>query len=304
MLIKTLACAMMASVVAVAEPPEAPPRARVEILAETTALIAGKANELALAFRIEKGWHLYYNGQNDTGFPPTIERLTMPEGFVAREVKWPVPVRHLSAGDILDHIYEERVTLLLPVEVPETAAGSEAEITVSLGWLVCNEACVPGEQTVVLRLPVVRGEAVASASKAEFERARALLPVPLMSSDVRATATWIDGRVILTAGRPEQLREKSGEARHVEFYPAAESLPIRDLIATGTSESGKLELSIAQERHSGSEKPMSVRGMFAIWGEGKDAAKSPPIVFWVELPMPGGNQAPDGSSKKQPHGMK
>ena len=48
---------------------------------------------------MQPGWHVYWNGRNDTGTPVRIT-LTVPEGFAAGDVLWPAPVRHVAAGEI------------------------------------------------------------------------------------------------------------------------------------------------------------------------------------------------------------
>ena len=47
--------------------------------------------------------------------------MTLPAGYKAGEMLWPAPARHVSNGGLLDHVYEGRAMILLPVEVPADA---------------------------------------------------------------------------------------------------------------------------------------------------------------------------------------
>jgi thiol:disulfide interchange protein DsbD len=46
------------------------------------------AGELALRFRMEEGWHIYWRNPGDSGLPPDI-KLTLPAGVTAGEPRWP-----------------------------------------------------------------------------------------------------------------------------------------------------------------------------------------------------------------------
>lgn len=268
-----------------------PPKAKVELLAETAALVAGETNTLALHFRIDKEWHLYYAGQNDTGFPPTIESATLPEGFTLGPIQWPVPTRHVSNGDLLDHIYENEVTLLLPMRVPVDATGP-ATISLTLDWLVCKEVCLMGGQTVTLTLPVSKDRTQAEAAREVFARARQAMPRPASEAEAHVGMKWDNGRLVLSA-RPRATGEGDGDKRlpaRVEFYPSADSVPIVDLLHAAVSEAGEITLEIG-------ETAGSVRGMLAIFPRPKDQ----PIVFTVDRAVPvRGNSEPTRSSDQQP----
>lgn len=268
-----------------------PPKAKVELLSETTTLVAGETNTLGLQFRIDKEWHLYYASQNDTGFPPTIESATLPEGFTLGPIQWPVPTRHVSNGDLLDHIYENEVTLLLPVRVPTDATGP-ATISLTLDWLVCKEVCLMGGQTVTLTLPVSKERTPAEVTKGVFARARQAMPRPASEAESRVGMKWDNGRLVLSA-RPPTAGAGDGDTRppaRVEFYPSADSVPIVDLLHAGVSETGEITLEVG-------DTAGSVRGMLAIFPKPTDQ----PIVFAVDRAVPvRGNSEPTRSSDQQP----
>src|SRR3954471_8284361 len=120
---------------------EAADRVRLSLVSERTALVPGETNWLGVQFDIQDGWHLYWNGQNDAGSPPEVT-IELPAGYTKGDLLWPAPKRHISDGPILDHIYEKRVVLLLPVKAPADATpGTPVTLKVSATWIVCKSAC-------------------------------------------------------------------------------------------------------------------------------------------------------------------
>ena len=49
-----------------------PGHAFTRLIAETTMLSPGETCTLGVAFDIEPGWHLFWNGTNDTGYPISV----------------------------------------------------------------------------------------------------------------------------------------------------------------------------------------------------------------------------------------
>lgn len=205
---------------AAAEQTHAVPR----LVCESESLRAGTTANLGLTFRIEPHWHLYWNGQNDTG--GTIRfTLTSPDGFVTEAAQWPAPSRQVLPGDTLNHIYEEEITLVIPVKVPPASAGTTARFTASLNWIACEEACVAEKASVELSLPVVAADAPAgpSVDSPLFDRARRRLPKPLPLG---------------SPGVELSLNASTGIARvpnasRLTLYPGPECSPIPFLLTEG-----------------------------------------------------------------------
>ena len=180
-------------------------------------------------FTLTDGWHLYSTQRNDSGFPPTI-KLTLPDGWVAGPLQWPVPARHIVAGDILDHVYYDELLLLQDLTVPAAADSGEVfTIPARLDWLICKDACVPGHKELDLEVTV--GEmAIAKTVSDQVARARAALPVP--APQVGFGLTWHDAAVeIVVPG-----------AVALAFYPAEDCALLTDVIKDAVGNSDRLEL--------------------------------------------------------------
>jgi thiol:disulfide interchange protein DsbD len=137
---------------------------------------AGSRGEivLALRFRLDPGWHLYWRNPGDSGGPPTVT-WRLPAGWTAASFEWPVPER-FQLGPIVNYGHTGEVTL--PVRVTGVPPrGVPATVTGELRWLVCEEICVPGRGTVSITWPLPPGEAREAASWARaIADARARLP--------------------------------------------------------------------------------------------------------------------------------
>jgi thiol:disulfide interchange protein len=142
------------------------------LVADTTAIAAGKPFTVGVRLRMDPGWHVYYQFSGDSGAAPTIE-WQLPEGFKAGEIQWPLPVAHLDEGDMLTYIYENDVLLLVEITPPATLPAGEVTLKAAVRWLVCEKICVPGQGDVEVKLPA--GDP-APANAELFTRWRAQLP--------------------------------------------------------------------------------------------------------------------------------
>lgn len=247
------------------------------LISETAALTPGETGMLGVTFDIEPGWYLYWNGTNDTGYPISV-RVELPHGYTAGEIEWPAPERHVSPGNILDHIYTDEVTLLLPVHVPADAKpGSYATVQCRVEWLACREACVPGKGNAAITLPVARGgtdlgrantKKVPPDAERRFEEARARLPVPAP-----------EGGAVAWRWKDRSLQLEAGTAGPISFYPGPESAYLDDLIGTGVSDSGTLSLRLAEDPGS----KTAVSGVLEV----EDTSTGEPRFYALEVPLPG-----------------
>ncbi len=68
------------------------PHLKVELISEQATAPPGQPLWVGLLFRLEQGWHIYWQNPGDSGEPPKI-RWELPAGFVAGSIRWPQPIR-------------------------------------------------------------------------------------------------------------------------------------------------------------------------------------------------------------------
>jgi DsbC/DsbD-like thiol-disulfide interchange protein len=182
----------------------------------------GDSVTLVWKFDLAADWHLYWAGRNDTGFPPLID-LELPAGWVAGGLQWPVPERHVSAGDILDHVYFGELILIQKIGAPDDAnLGVQVEIKADIQWLACKDMCVPGRTHLTVSIPV-RSHADNSEPNSA-SRAAARLPVPLP-----------DG-ILETRWEAGTFHIHSPGARRLTFMPTDDCGQLVDLLEDGQAE--------------------------------------------------------------------
>jgi thiol:disulfide interchange protein DsbD len=128
-----------------------------ELVPATTSIQPGRPFEVALRLTHDPHWHTYWINPG-TGYPTTI-KWTLPPGWQAGEIRWPVP--HLladAAGNITGIGYESEVFLLVTLTPPAgLPAGEKITLKAAVAWLMCQEVCMPGEAALDLTLPVDNG---------------------------------------------------------------------------------------------------------------------------------------------------
>lgn len=254
--------------------------AKARLICESKTLTPGKTAWFALHFEIDAHWHLYWNGVNDSGFAPKLN-AAFPPGFTVGEMLWPAPKRLILPGDILDHIYENRVSLLFPVAVPADAKpGTVVEFKASPEWLVCHEVCLPG--SAELRLSVAVGtpeQANESGPDAvHFAKARQRIPKALPKEKSPVTLRVADGKLLIQA---------SG-AMEVAFYPGLEGVAFPSILKEGQRKGEQLVLSF----QAGENGSLKARGVIEV----KPREGEQPTLWAVDVDLETLNKKAPGPS--------
>jgi len=207
-------------------PPDLDEIVTFDLVSEVGEVAPGRTIHLGAAFEIEPEWHLYWKNSGDTGMPITL-RVDAPPGFTVGEPLWPTPKRYEHTG-LLDYIYEDRVTLIVPVTAaPGLDMGRPIEFRAQAQWLMCKSVCLPGDGEATLSLPVAaRGSALETTSHAPlFAASRERIPTswrPGDDSDVQVR--WRDGGLAIDAP----------DAASMTFFPLApDDAPPVDAIQDG-----------------------------------------------------------------------
>jgi thiol:disulfide interchange protein DsbD len=186
---------------------------RAELLADTTAIVAGKPFTVGLLLRMAPGWHTYWKFSGDAGLPTEL-KWKLPPGWKVGDIQWPIPLKTIDPGDIETYGYENEVLLIQEITPPSKLDDSSAKLSTEANWLVCEKICIPGSATLQLDLPVASTSQPANTDV--FARYRRLLPQNLPGPNV-ARADW--SRV------GSDLRLKiTGET--LAKYPAVDFFPL------------------------------------------------------------------------------
>jgi thiol:disulfide interchange protein len=128
------------------------PHVHLELVVPQKQLVQGAKLTAGLHFTLEKGWHIYWLNAGDSGEPPTV-KWTLPSGVTAAPFQYPAPQR-LPLGPLMDYGYENEVTFPVPISVASDAKTGSAVLKADVGWLVCQNECLPGKGTVAVTRPI------------------------------------------------------------------------------------------------------------------------------------------------------
>lgn len=166
----------------------------VELIAEHAAIVPGESFNLAVRFVMEDHWHIYWQNPGASGLATTIG-WTLPAGIQAGEIQWPTPER-IELGGLINYGYEEEAVFIIAMQAAEDVRpGQTLTIRADLFWLICKEACLPGEASLEISLPVATRAALSDEASA-FEQARARQPQE--ASPWPASAYVVDGELLLS----------------------------------------------------------------------------------------------------------
>ena len=155
---------------------------RVELLIPGSKLYGGKQGNLAgLYFKMEPGWHVYWQNAGDAGEPPSID-WTLPKGVTAGPLQFPAPQR-LPVGPLMDYGYEGDVLFPFRLHVAPDAKTGPAALDAKVNWLVCSSVCIPGKAELQITRDVVRAEGPAVAVPPLFQQFLSKIPKPLPAGD-------------------------------------------------------------------------------------------------------------------------
>jgi len=151
------------------------PLVKARLVADRTAIAPGRKFRLGVLFEIPEGSHIYWKNPGDAGLAPQVT-FSLPEGFRAGPLFWPVPERMLEPGDLVVNVYHDRVLLYAWVVPPLELKPGTVSLKASADWLVCRKVCVQESAADSLLLPV--GEGGPSADIALFNAFERRVPRP------------------------------------------------------------------------------------------------------------------------------
>ncbi len=178
---------------------------KLELISEQATASPGQPLWVGVLFRLEPGWHIYWQNPGDSGEPPKIQ-WELPPGFTAGPILWPQPIR-LGSGSVIDYGYEKQALLMAPIEgTSGHNATSIPRLSADVKYIVCREMCIPGKAHLTLATPA--GAADWAAWRALFQQTRAQFPKP-MPAGWKVTAVADKEHFILTVQARPQVSSAS-----------------------------------------------------------------------------------------------
>jgi thiol:disulfide interchange protein len=144
------------------------PHLHVQLVVPEDQLFPAGNNRIGLYFKLEPGWHVYWQNAGDSGEPPHIH-WTLPAGITAGALEFPAPKR-LPLGPLMDFGYEGQVLFPIQFQIDGAVKDGPAVLNAKVDWLVCREVCIPGKAELEVKVHVVPGQPpVASGSEMDAE---------------------------------------------------------------------------------------------------------------------------------------
>jgi thiol:disulfide interchange protein DsbD len=183
-----------------------------KLLADTATIVPGQLFTAGLLLKMAPGWHTYWQFPGDAGIP-TEMKWSLPPGWKAAPIQWPIPLKLNEPGDIQIYGYHDEVLLMMQLTPSPRIEEASVKLAGEADWLVCEKICIPGSAKVQLDLPVGAQSAPANADL--FTKFRDRLPrslPPSASSAVRWSRQANEFR--LTIADKSLARNSS-----VDFFP-------------------------------------------------------------------------------------
>lgn len=256
---------------------------RVQLVFPETQLYPAGANRAGLYFKLEPGWHVYWQNAGDSGEPPRIQ-WTLPLGITADPLQFPAPKR-LPLGPLMDYGYENEVLFPFSFDVATTAKPGPAILHAKVNWLVCRQVCIPGkaelDQSVQI-LPTAPSQPLTSAADAElWTRLANALPKPLPPNAKAVFQPTPTGfRLAVETGRRET---------EAQFFPSGQDILDNPAPQKVTPTRSGLILDLKKDA-SLSAHPAQLKGVLELSG-GRNyelaalpgTVAAPPALSWLKL---------------------
>ena len=234
---------------------------KAELVTKTAGAAPGSTVYLAVRQQIDKGWHTYWRNPGDSGDATKIV-WTLPAGWSAGDIVWPVPSR-LPLGPLMNYGYQGEVLLTVPVTVPANSkVGSSVTIKAAVAFLVCADVCVPESAVLNLALPIVAAPANDPNHGLGIEKALADKPKPAgLTASYIGSAT---GLTLAVAGSPLAGADMNG----AYFFPY--SGVVMENAAAQTIEKGPNGLTLTLKPGTAfvnGPTPDKIAGVLAVGGK-------------------------------------
>jgi len=184
-----------------------------DLISEVESIQPGHPFWVGLHLKMDEHWHVYWRNPGDAGTPPSID-WTLPDGFTAGEIQWPYP-ETIMLGPLANYGYNDEVVFPIKITPPKNIDSHEINLSAKADWLVCREACIPGQAELTFNLPVSDSPPRFNMQSAELINA-AREKLPIKSPGWYVSAEWNQKNIILTVKSPDNF---DPTIENVYFYP-------------------------------------------------------------------------------------
>ncbi len=261
------------------------------LVASVSTIQPGIPFTLGLQFTIDPTWHTYWANPGDTGIPTSLN-LTLPEGFTAGPLQFPVPKKFITdyGFGVKEAGFGYETTVIHPMTITPPATltpGQKVSLSGKAGWLMCDpNTCVPGKADLSITLEV--GAAAAPSPDATaINAAVAKLPRPV-AAPMKAALEGTN--VVLTATIPAG---SIPDGAKLAFHPLKNQVldPFTDPTVTVAGET----VTISGPKHESlTTAPADFAGVLAIELPGKKTG------FELSTSGVAGSTAPSHNPDKTP----
>lgn len=236
------------------------------LVANVSTIQPGVPFTLGLQFTIDRTWHTYWANPGETGIPTSLN-LTLPDGFTAGPLQFPVPKKFITDYGFgvreAGYGYETSVIHPMTVTPPATLTpGQKITLSGKAGWLMCDpNTCVPGKADLSIALEV-SAVAAPSPEATAIEAAAAKLPQPVAAP---MKAALEGANVVLTATLPAG---SIPEGAKLAFHPLKNQ--VLDLFADPAITVAGETVTISSPKHESlTAAPAEFAGVLAVEVSGK-----------------------------------
>jgi thiol:disulfide interchange protein DsbD len=224
---------------------------KVSLICETTGVTAGRTFSVGFKIHHLEGYHTYWQNPGIAGVPTALA-WTLPEGFSAGPIQWPVPEKTLMAIHPV-HGYERDVTLVVDIKAPGRIGTETVKLAADATWMACAKGCNPGKQLLEIELPVTATPVANPATADEFAKARAEIPAPMKNRSV-ALLSARDSKEIQISLKPPitPLEQISGE---IYFFSSDGQVSSDQPQRVERGDDGSLTISLTRSEYSPTGRP-------------------------------------------------
>jgi thiol:disulfide interchange protein DsbD len=183
--------------------------ANLKIFASQSAVKKGGEIDIAIQQNIRDGWHTYWYNAGDSGEPTSIQ-WDLPENVTISDIQFPTP-KKIFYDPLVNFGYEGTPIYLQTITVDDDFEGDEVVLNGQAFWLVCEEICIPEEQSVSITIPVNNN--IVQINQAIFETADNAMPI---EQSWNAELSKDDNKALLKVSVPEEFHNQMTD---VEIYP-------------------------------------------------------------------------------------